>query len=330
MDNLTHSLAGWALGQTGLKTKTRKGLAALILGANMPDLDVFFGWVSWAPLSTHRGFTHSLVGGSVLMPPLLAGLLWLLDRWQLSRGRTFRSGLPMHAGWLLALAYLGAFTHPLLDLQTTYAVQLLSPFETLWFHTETLFIIDIWIWMGLGFAIWLSRKREKTGGQWRRPAIAGLIGLCAYVSANGAISLFSRSALIATPPYPQPDILFAGEQPALFWKRTLIWRQDGMIGRASYDPLRSLTAVFNPQPPVPDNMSDPLVRRAMSANRDIVRFMRWSTMPMAHIERGRCTATVLFSDARFGEPRPGDRFLRQVTLPVAGEGCGAAGGMDRE
>ena len=33
MDNLTHSMAGWALGQAGLKTKTRKGLAALILGA---------------------------------------------------------------------------------------------------------------------------------------------------------------------------------------------------------------------------------------------------------------------------------------------------------
>ena len=73
MDNLTHSLAGWALGQTGLKPQTRKGLAALILGANMPDIDVFFGWVPWAPLATHRGFTHGLVGGVLLMPPLLAG-----------------------------------------------------------------------------------------------------------------------------------------------------------------------------------------------------------------------------------------------------------------
>ena len=44
LDNLTHCLAGWALGQAGLKRKTRKGLAALILGANMPDIDVFFGW----------------------------------------------------------------------------------------------------------------------------------------------------------------------------------------------------------------------------------------------------------------------------------------------
>jgi len=321
MDNLTHSLVGWALGQTGLKTKTRKGLAALILGANMPDLDVFLGWVSWAPLSTHRGFTHSIVGGSVLMPPLLAGLLWLLDRWQISRGQSFRSGLPMRFAWLVALSYLGALTHPLLDMQTTYSVQLLSPFKLTWFHTETLFIIDIWIWLGLGLAVWLSRKREKAGGQWRRPAIAGLIGVCLYVCMNGAISLMSRAALSATPPHPRPDILFASEQPALFWKRTLVWRQGHMIGRASYNPLHDPMAVFDHAPLVPDNMNDPLVHRAMTANRDVVRFMRWSTMPMARVERGRCTATVLFSDARFGEPKSGDRFLRQVTLPLKEEGC---------
>ena len=145
MDNLTHSLAGWALGQAGLKTKTRKGLAALILGANMPDIDVFFGWVAWEPLATHRGFTHGLVGGVLLMPPLLAGLLWGLDRWQVSRGARFKSGLAMHFGWLVALSYIGALSHPLLDWQTTYSVQLLSPLSDKWFHADTLFIIDVWI-----------------------------------------------------------------------------------------------------------------------------------------------------------------------------------------
>ncbi|HWJ69367.1 MAG TPA: metal-dependent hydrolase [Sphingobium sp.] len=326
MDNLTHSMAGWALGQAGLKTKTRKGLAALILGANMPDLDVFVGWVSWAPLATHRGFTHSVVGGSLVMPPLLAALLWLLDRWQISRGQSFRSGLPMHVGWLLALSYLGALTHPLLDMQTTYAVQLLSPFSTSWFHTETLFIIDIWVWAGLGFAIWLSRKREREGGRWRRPAIIGLLGLCAYVAVNGGISLLARSAVQATPPHATPDVMFASQEPALFWRRTLIWRQHGMIGRARYDPLRSLTTVFDIQPFVPDQMSDPLARRAMTANRDIIQFMRWSTIPMADVERHRCTATVRFSDARFGAPRPGGRFLREVDLALPGKGCPAPQG----
>lgn len=321
MDNFTHSLAGWALGQAGLKTKTRKGLAALILGANMPDIDVFFGWVGWVPLATHRGFTHGLVGGVLLMPPLLAGLLWLLDRWQRSRGAQFKSGLALHFGWLVALSYLGALTHPLLDLQTTYSVQLLSPFSTRWFHTETLFIIDAWIWTDLTFAIWLSRRREARGGAWYRPAIIAMTALCAYIALNGAISLMAIEALRATRPNPRPDIVFANEEPILFWKRSLVWRQNGRIGRASYDPLRSLRSTSGIQPLVPDNMNDPLVRRAMTANRPILQFMRWSTLPMAHVERAACRATVMFSDARFGAPRPGDRFLREVMLPIPGRGC---------
>lgn len=321
MDNFTHSLAGWALGQAGLKTKSRKGLAALILGANMPDIDVLFPWVGWAPLATHRGFTHGLVGGVLIMPPLLAGLLWLFDRWQASRGETFASGLPMHGPWLIALCYIGTLTHPLLDLQTTYSVQLLSPFDARWFHTETLFIIDVWIWTGLSFAVWLSRRREKRRGHWRRPAVIGLAFTCLYIALNGGITAKARQALLDGPSQPVPERLFAGSPPVLFWKRDLVWRRGGMIGRASYDPLESLSSTSGNPVPVSDGMADPVVRRAMRSTPALVHFMRWSTMPMAQVERGRCSARVLFSDARFGSPRAGDRFLQQALIHVPGKGC---------
>ncbi len=87
-------MAGWVLGQAGLKTKSRKGLAALILGANMPDIDVFFGWVPWEPLATHRGFTHGLIGGVLLMPPLLAALAGADDPGPYKT--------PKGGGWLLS------------------------------------------------------------------------------------------------------------------------------------------------------------------------------------------------------------------------------------
>ena len=318
MDNLTHSLAGWALGQAGLKTKSRKGLAALILGANMPDIDVFLGWAPWAPLATHRGFTHG-IGGVLLMPPILAGLLWLLDRWQARRGAVFRSGLPMRFGGLVALAYLGTLTHPLLDLQTSYAVQLLAPFDTRWFHTETLFIVDVWIWSGLGLAIWLSRRRERLGGNWRRPAIVGLIALCAYIGLNGAISLAARQALAM----PRADIVIAGEQPVLFWRRDVVWRQNGMIGEASYDPMTSLGHVTHIRPRVPDNMGDPLVRRAIGVSPAVQGFLRWSIMPMAAVERGPCEATITFGDARFAVSVAKSQLGRVVSLPLAGPACGS-------
>jgi len=319
MDNFTHSLAGWALGQTGLKTQSRKGLAALILGANMPDIDVFLGWVPWQPLAMHRGFTHGL-GGVALMPPILAGLLWLLDRWQLSRGATFKSNLSMRPGWLVALAYIGTLTHPLLDMQTTYAVQLLAPFDTRWFHTETLFIIDVWIWSALSFAIWLSRRREKRGGDWRKPAIVGLMGVCGYVALNGAISLMARDALLAKLPGPKPDIVIAGEEPVLFWRRDLIWRQGHMIGAVGYDPLISPGRTGRDSVRIADNLNEPLVRQAMGTPA-IKSFLSWSIMPFAMVQKQDCKALISFGDARFGLSPRRIGLTRSVTLPLNEPGC---------
>ncbi len=322
MDNLTHTLAGWTLGQTGLKRKTRKGLAALILGANMPDIDVFLGWVPWVPLATHRGFTHGLVGGVLLMPPLLAGLLWLLDRWQLRRGTEFTSGLPIRFGWLVALSYLGTLTHPLLDWQTAYAIQLFSPFDSRWYHTDALFIIDVWIWLGLGAAIWLSIRRESRGlprRQW--PPIVALAVLLVYIGANAGVSALARRALAMEPPHARPDVVVASPPPALFWQRQVAWREEGRIAQGAYDPTRSLTRLQSYSEPVADGMADPLARRAMAATPEIVRFMRWSILPMARVQRDGCRATVSFNDARFADGLARDRFWVSAVVPTEDPGC---------
>jgi inner membrane protein len=321
MDNFTHSLAGWVIGQAGLKTRTRKGLAALILGANMPDIDVFFGWVAWQPLATHRGFTHG-IGGIALLPPLLAGLLWLLDRWQLRRGATFRSGLPMRIGWLVALSYAGALTHPLLDLQNTYAVQLLAPFSPTWFHADSLFIIDVWLWSGIAFALWLSRRRERGGGRWRAPAQIALVAALGYIGGNLLLSTEAeasarRAALAAG---ERPDLVIAGQEPVRFWRRTLLVRSGARYGYGVYDPLGA-PSLTPPASYTPDNMADPLARRAATATPAIRRFLYWSIAPTATIRRGRCAATVDFSDARFAGTPTRRNFVRSVTLPVAGPGC---------
>ncbi len=318
MDNFTHSLTGWALGQTGLKSKSRKGLAALVLGANLPDIDVFFGGVDWAPLAVHRGFTHGLVGGVLVLPPLLAVLLWLFDRWQVRIGEQFASGLPMRFGWLLALCYIGTATHPLLDLQNTYAIQLFSPFSDSWFHTDGLFIIDVWVWSLLAVGIALSRSSERAGGAWRRPAQAALLAVVAYIGVNLGISQLGKRALATELVAAPPDVVFAGHVPVQFWKREMIWRRDGMIGRADYDPIAGLS---RPRAADPDGMDQPLAQQARRANRDILDFMRWSILPTARIERERCRARVRIGDARFGSPRLSARFVQTVELPLGGPGC---------
>ncbi|MEW9853658.1 metal-dependent hydrolase [Novosphingobium sp. M1R2S20] len=308
MDNVTHSLTGWALAETGLKRRTRKGLAACVLGANMPDIDVFFGWAPWASLATHRGFTHGLVGGMLLMPPLLAGLLWLLDCVQVSRGVRFKSGLPMHFGWLLALCYLGALTHPLLDWQNTYAVQLLAPLSTRWYHNDALFIIDPWVLLSLALGIWLARKR-RWQGHVRWPAVVALISMATYICVNGAISQLARGAPARGAPYARPEAVYASPDPLAFWRRTVLWRQDGMIAQGRFDPLRRLTELTSYTPPKPDGLSAPLVRRAMTANRDVIDYLRWSTMTTARVERNGCRATVIFGDERFPDQIDGRSFM---------------------
>ena len=323
MDNVTHSLAGWVLGQAGLKTRTRKGLAALILGANMPDIDVFFGAVPWDPLATHRGFTHGLVGGVLLMPPMLAGLLWLLDRWQVGRGALFKSGLPMRVGWLVALCYLGALTHPLLDLLTTYSVQLLSPFSAAWFHADGLFIIDLWLWLLFAFSIGWSRAREKRGMEWQRPAQAAVGIALGYIALNLMITQQAYGAVRGWAGERRVEAMFASPPPVWFWRRNLVWREGECYRHSRFEPLGGGLADVSGC--VPANIDNPLVREAVRREPRLRKFLTWSILPFAEVERGRCSARVTIGDARYSEPAARARLSRQAVVPTAAPGCQAAG-----
>ena len=311
-------MAGWVLGQAGLKTKTRKGLAALILGANMPDLDVFLGHAPWDPLAIHRGFTHGLVGGVLLMPPILAGLLWLLDRWQLSRGAIFKSGLPMHFGWLVALSYLGTLTHPYLDLLTTYSVQLFSPFSSRWYHADALFIIDIWVWLLLAVAIGVSKRRERQGREWRRLPQAAIAIVLAYIGLNLAISQSAEAAVRHWSAAPPAQSIFASPRPVAFWRRDLVWREGDCYRRSSYDPLSGGMGPVSACEPT--NMGNPLVREAVARDPRLQKFLKWSVLPQADVVRSRCTAHVAIGDARYGEGRR-SRLARETTVPTGAAGC---------
>ena len=309
-------MAGWVLGQAGLKTKTRKGLAALILGANMPDIDVFFGNAPWDPLAIHRGFTHGLVGGVLVMPPVLAGLLWLLDRWHLRSGKPFRSGLPMHVGWLIALCYIGAVTHPLLDLLTTYSVQLFSPFSARWYHADGLFIIDIWVWLLLAVAIGVSKRREQHGREWRRPPQVAIGILLAYIGANLLITQSANAAVRDVS--PRAEAIFASPPPAYFWRRGLVWREGDCYRRSSYDPLAGGRGTVSACQPT--NMDSPIVRQALGESAALRKFLKWSILPQADVVRQRCRAHVAIGDARYGEGRR-SRLAREYVVPLPGPGC---------
>jgi inner membrane protein len=283
----------------------------------MPDIDVFFGNAPWDPLAIHRGFTHGIVGGVLLMPPILAGLLWLLDRWQVGHDKQFKSGLPMRVGWLLALSYLGALTHPLLDLLTTYSVQLLSPFSNLWFHADGVFIIDIWLWLLLAISIGVSKRREAKGLEWKRLPQAAIGILLAYIAANLLITNRADAAVRQWAGDRTVDAIFASPLPGMFWQRDLVWREGDCYRRSHFDPLGGFGPVSECQP---TNMDDPIVREAIRRDPALRKFLKWSILPQAEAERGRCSARVAIGDARYGQGRR-SRLARETVIPIDGPGC---------
>lgn len=218
MDNLTHSLIGAVLGQCGLKNKTGLAIPALIIGANLPDVDVTcFAWTTGLEnLAFRRGITHGPIA-LVLLPLALAAILWGWDRWQVRRGRRPERRLPVHFGWLFALSFVGCLTHPVMDWMNNYGVRLLAPFSQRWFYGDVLFIIDVWILAMLIAGVWLSRRREKAGGRWTQPARVALAGMLAYIGVNSGITYARESALAG-----QGELVIANAVPALFWQRVMV------------------------------------------------------------------------------------------------------------
>ena len=112
MDPIAHTLTGGALAAAGLKRAAPLATAALLIGANAPDVDVvaYFGG-DYASLAHRRGWTHGVLA-LVLWPFIITGALLAVDRWR----RRSRPDLERaRAGSLLGVSTIAVLTHPTLD-----------------------------------------------------------------------------------------------------------------------------------------------------------------------------------------------------------------------
>ncbi|MEJ2086434.1 MAG: metal-dependent hydrolase [Acidobacteriota bacterium] len=174
MDPVTHTLVGASLASTSLARKTALAAPALIVGANLPDLDVFSYFLGGdTAIGFRRGWTHGVLA-LVVLPVLLMAALWLWHRVVASRRRSE----PIEPGWLLAICYLAVLTHPCLDWLNTYGLRWLMPFRDTWFYGDSTFIVDPWLWLILGCG-WLSIRRPTWLGAlaWLLPAAFLLVVL---------------------------------------------------------------------------------------------------------------------------------------------------------
>ena len=63
--------------------------------------------------------------------------------------------------WLVILSYIGVISHVFLDYLNNYGVRLLMPFSGRWFYGDSVFIVDIWMWLMLGLGALLARRGRK-------------------------------------------------------------------------------------------------------------------------------------------------------------------------
>ncbi len=308
MDNLTHSLVGAVLGQAGLKRTTGLAMPALIIGANLPDVDAacFFWLEGTEHLAFRRGITHG-PPALVLLPLILAGLLWAFDRWQTKRGARPEGRLPVRFGWLYAMAFIGCLSHPFFDWLNVYGIRLLEPFSSQWFYGDTLFIIDPWLWAVLIGTVWWSRRREKAGADWMRPARIGIAAVLAYVGMNGAVTWFNyQTRGMTTEPYPQAHI--AAPAPLTFWRREQIARTyDGRWISSDWEGAAIGHGYANS---AETQCKLPNLAAARRTNSQLDAFLFWSRAPFA---TRAADGSVILYDARFYDPRARDRF--SVALP---------------
>lgn len=161
MDNLTHSLIGWAAAKAGLERLSPYAAPLCIIAANAPDADILTAFAgSSTYLHHHRGITHSIIGTIALalaLPLIFYGGDMLIAR---LRHRAPRSSLK---GLLLA-SLVTSLSHPLLDWTNNYGVRPLLPWKHDWYYGDLVFIIDPWLWLSLGGACFLltsSRRWQK-------------------------------------------------------------------------------------------------------------------------------------------------------------------------
>jgi len=310
MDNLTHTLVGATLGRAGLARRTRFGMVALTIGANIPDLDVL-GLPFGLNLGFRRGVTHGLPA-LLIWPFLLTGLLIGWQRWR-SRGH---SGGPAPVPrQLLFLSAIGVCSHPLLDWFNSYGLRWLMPIRGTWFYGDTWFIVDPWVLGALAWGWWASRTPANPARrEW--PARWALAGLVLYALAMWTGSALGRRqvrhelanlgfgvprAVMVTPMALNPLVrLVVVDDGAAY--------QIGILrlgGQLRLDPAKRI-----------ETSMTSIDRVAMEADDQARQFLAWARFPFAMVRMEGDTVVTVLDDARYSDGTRGSFARTEVRTPA--------------
>ena len=303
MDNICHTLVGAALAQAGLQRRTRYGMATLLIGANLPDVDAltYVGGGGLTALCFRRGWTHGVLA-LVVLPLALTALIWAWHRW-IGRGKAGDTAPPMRLDQVALLAAVSILTHPTLDYMNTYGMRWLMPFVNRWFYADGLFIADPWIWIVLGVGVFLARdRREPEVGErsfrkpFLNPAAIALVAVALYAGAMVAASAVSRRLVERElrAGGAAPLRVLASPVPLNPFRRAILIDEGDTyrVGRVNWleRPAFTLDSLV-----VPVNRSSPAAQAAAQSKEGRV-FLGWARFPFFVVES---TGVVHIVDARY-------------------------------
>lgn len=345
MDPVAHTLLGAALAETGLKKLSRYASATLIIGANLPDIDGAAQlWGEDVALYVRRGWSHGILA-MLILPLLLAGAVWAWHRWRGAR----RSGAPpFHLATIIALAFLGTWSHPLLDWLNTYGVRLLMPFSETWFYGDTLFIIDPWFWLLSAAGLVLACKHRRALIGWAlltalttllivNSTLAPLSVKIIWMGGITAIALFRWRRTLPGTLTARISLatltLYVGSAYGL--ARLAEAQHQGNAGQprqvqtnpmpgnpfshrivSVYENYYVITRADGDQIEVPRQKPDAIVKAAMD-DESIKGFMHWLRFPYWQVSATDDTWIIEFRDLRYLNPdeKPGGIGYAKVEIP---------------
>jgi inner membrane protein len=334
IDPVCHTLVGAALGRSGLSRRTAYGTATLLIGANLPDIDIFaYLDGPGADLAFRRGWTHG-IPAMIVLPLALTAFVVLLD---LAVRRVTRATLPSSVSvtGVLRLAAIAVWTHPMLDTLNTYGVRWLMPFSQRWLYGDTLFIVDPWLWLILGIGILLSGERKRSrqpAGRTSRPARLALTVGSVYVALMALMGVASRriAARELTMMSGEPvEKLMLGPTPLTPFVRQVVAAQGARYRTGQFRWLRrphidpaTVRIYSRGQPasgPVASAIQSELGRR----------FLSWARFPVFQSVATRDGATLVYViDLRYAD-RPSAGF-GTVTIRVPPQTASASSSETRQ
>ncbi|MBW4026232.1 MAG: metal-dependent hydrolase [Acidobacteria bacterium] len=318
MEPVTHMLTGACLSRSGLNRKTSYVTAAMVIGAEAPDLDML--WRLHGPVSElqhHRGITHTFLGAPFMALGTLA-VLMIFDRM-----RTARPSVPVRWGWVWLCAFLADLSHILLDYTTNYGVRPFYPFNPHWYAWGILNLFDTFIFLSLVIALLAPGvfllgnqergSREKFAGQrvWAWAALTFVLlwwGLRSQQQAHA-------SALVKNGDYFAEPVRRIGAEPSMTspFRWHMVIDTGNAYRTASVDTLHN-EVVLNRRVILKGPITSAVVAAKQSHLGKV--YVDWSTWPLIEdmgslsipapvappTPAGQHWHTVAFLDMRFDSP----------------------------